>query len=79
MSFTSALVSKWRFIEAREKVEREVRLMRRPHEIREETKRLEARRGKNIFEVMSEDEIARLMEAAPSLMKDMNRTGKDGK
>ena len=59
------------------RAEDESRRRARPHEIRAETQRLEERGRRNIFEVMTEEEIARLWDVAPGLMRDVNRRRKD--
>jgi hypothetical protein len=59
----------YRLDDIRERVQRDVRRIRRPFEIKLEKQRLEARARRNIFELMTEEEAARLMEVAPSLMQ----------
>ncbi|MCA1615025.1 MAG: hypothetical protein LC795_15510 [Acidobacteria bacterium] len=66
----TGLASVIQFQETRERIQEHSRRTRRPFEIRAEERRLKARKGKPIFELMSAAELARLMDVAPTLMRD---------
>jgi hypothetical protein len=53
----------------RERVRLDARRLRRPFEVKAEERRLGDRRKRNIFELMTEEEVARLREVAPGLMQ----------
>ncbi len=56
-------------LEFRERAELSLRRRRRPFDVAKERARLEARRRTPVFELLTSEEVARLQEVAPGLMK----------